>query len=184
MLLAGEKDFYVHLMYSHASYLLVDENVLDTRQEKGFGDCVAILTQSSFNQDGTTDPWCLKLYIYQGRSRFYGEYVIRESAGEGEKLHNEAPIVPALTGWPLPDVDEVLQCLASPFLINRFFVTDGERAWGGSPYDRFQKPGEFDPDTWAAWERLDPAVLYRYIWPGRNQLFGGYLEGGGKASVN
>jgi len=97
----------------------------EARIEKGFGDCVAVLTETLIESGGkpNNESRSLQLFIQNGNAWLFNRYAV------GDRV-SRVPVIKQPAGWPTPTADSALQSTRSA-LPEFFFVTDGKRAWQG-----------------------------------------------------
>jgi hypothetical protein len=139
-------------------------NRLERRVQTGFGDLVAVLTESVIKDDEPPRKRAVRLFGQSGESLLYARYLMQTG---NEQLSSAFPI----EGRPRPDVEEVLEHLHG-VVPQIFFVSDGKKGWHG----RYDKSSVSHV---AATEIVDEQELLSHIsvfslaggiWPGRHKM--------------
>ncbi len=122
--------------------------------EEDFGNYLAVMAYSIVKEDGSLHKEMIQIYARDTDKRLYADYFKEQIA--------------ALKGWPVPDVDDVLE-FVRPLPPRTFLVSDGVHTWRG----RYHKPSE----SYNTVHKITDRQQYRHmvslfsisgrIWPGR-----------------
>jgi len=98
---------------------------LDTRSKKGFGNHIAIMTETDHRKEwGGATKMYVYLFMRENDKVFYAIY------GLNEKAYADAPIK-QVADWPKPDIKSTLD-LASKTIPLTYYAYDGKKVWVGS----------------------------------------------------
>lgn len=102
---------------------------LDNKISQGFGDYVAIKTETPVNKDGTLDEahGALHFYSQSESASLWCRYLVGDEFLPNGRRRG-APVMGVPKGWPLPNVEVVLQQVRNR-QPSEYFVSNGEQVW-------------------------------------------------------
>jgi len=135
---------------------------LDKRYRQGFGDYVAIMTETPLREDGTleTDMCALHLFAQEAEAWLSCGYLVGMRQYRNGKPRQAIDLLP---GWPFPDKDTVLAAIRSA-APSEFIVSDGERTWHDYHGEMKDKLKQMIPH-----ERAQSSLPGK-IWAGRSRM--------------
>jgi len=102
---------------------------LENRVSEGFGDFVAVLTESVVDSNQSLQKNSIQLFGQKGEALMYARYPSYDEALSSDFA--------TIGGWPTPQIVDVLERAEGAYP-EFFFVTDGQKGWRGV-YDRSSK---------------------------------------------
>lgn len=140
---------------------------LDSRVQKGFGNYVAVLTESIVSDEQTLQKRALRLYGQKGNALINLLYRLRK----GDWGYLPSSEMNTIEAWPLPDVNEVL-ALGHKTLPSLAFVSNGITAWHGRYENTSGAYVEFGEitDRQKLLSELPRWSLSGKVWPGQHNI--------------